>query len=158
MKIAPRDRVLKIINNLKIEKLPFKVNSENLGKLGLDIAKDIKEIFQLLDTSQSLKWAFSTVKKAKIFVIIYTANENGNLIYKEEISKLLPEYSYKTIATIIDEGISKGYYVELDPKVDDVKDKKIKNIRPSIELITSFYNWSLARISNVSNLIKKYEE
>ena len=69
----------------------------------------------------------------------------------------MPEYSYKTVATIIDEGIEKGYYVALDPANNLVSDKKIKNIRPSIEVITAFYNWNITRIKNISNLIKKYK-
>ena len=61
-------------------------------------------------------------------------------IYKEEVSKNISEYSYKTIAKIIDEGISKKHFVVLP--VDGVggKDTKVKNIRPSEELISDFLN------------------
>ena len=101
-----------------------------------------------------MKWCLSTVKKAKVFVIIYQANENGKAIYKEEIAKQLPEYSYKTIATIIDEGIAKSFYISLDPVENKVSDKKIKNIRPSLEVITAFYNWNIDRISRITDIIK----
>ena len=33
----------------------------------------------------------------------------------KEIAKKLTEYSYETIASIIDEGIQKKYYVTLEP-------------------------------------------
>ena len=151
------DRANEIIKKLNTEKLPFKINSKNLNKFGLDIANDLSTIFSGISICPTLKWCLSTVKKAKVFIIIYQANERGNPIYKEEISKMLPEYSYKTIATIIDEGIAKNAYISLEPFIDGVKDKKIKNIRPSMELISSFLNWNIERISTVSNLINKYK-
>ena len=79
----------------------------------------------------------------------------------EEIAKKLPEYSYKTIASIIDEGIQKGFYVPLEPYENSVGkkiiDKKVKNIRPSLDLITSFYNWNIDRIARISDILKKYK-
>ena len=101
----------------------------------------------------------STVKKAKVFTLIFQANENGVAIYKEEIAKKLPEYSYKTIATIVDEGVEKGYYVPLDPITNkSIKDKKIKNIRPSEDIVTDFLNWNIQRISTVAEMIRKYKK
>ena len=151
------DRANEIIKKLNTEKLPFKINSKNLNKFGLDIANDLSTIFSGISICPTLKWCLSTVKKAKVFIIIYQANERGNSIYKEEISKMLPEYSYKTIATIVDEGVEKKAYISLEPFLGGVKDKKIKNIRPSMELISSFLNWNIERISTVSNLINKYK-
>ena len=74
--------------------------------------------------SPALKWCLSTIKKAKVFTLVYQANERGLPIYKEEIAKKLPEYSYKTIATIIDEGTQKGFYVPLLP-YENSEGKKI---------------------------------
>ena len=74
----------------------------------------------------------------------------------------MPEYSYKTIATIIDEGSQKGFYVPLLPYENSdnqaILDKKVKNIRPSVELISAFYNWNIERISSVSKIINKYKK
>ena len=71
---------------------------------------------------------------------IFHANQSGVETYKEEIAKNLSEYSYKTIAKIVDDGISKKHFVVLP--VDGVggKDTKVKNIRPSEELISDFLN------------------
>jgi|TARA_B100001063_G_C16608238_1_gene474384 hypothetical protein len=153
----PRDRIEEIAKDINFSRLPFTIDNQQLNKLGTDIAKDLSHILSGISLCPALKWCLSTVKKAKVFVIIYQANENSKPVYKEEIAKLLPEYSYKTIATIIDEGISKGYYVPLDPVDQKVKDKKIKNIRPSIEVITSFYNWNIERIRTIHLLIEKYK-
>jgi hypothetical protein len=148
----------KIFHELNLDELPFKINSSNLNDFGQDASKDLQSIFFGIESS-SLKWCMSTVKKAKVFTLIFQANENGLTIYKEEIAKKLPEYSYKTIATIVDEGVEKGYYVPLDPLTNKVvKDKKIKNIRPSEEIVTAFLNWNIRRISTVSKIIKKYSK
>ena len=154
--IKEKDRGKKIFQKLNTERLPFKVSTSDLREFGKDIAKDLNFIFMGIE-STALKWCMSTVKKAKVFTIIYGANENGKQIYKEEVSKKLPEYSYKTIATIIDEGIARGYYIPLDPMDKEVHDKKIKNIRPSEEVVIAFLNWNIDRISTVNALIKKYK-
>ena len=57
------------------------------------------------------------MKKLKIFLIIFEANELGKEIYKEHIANQLPEYSYKTVASIIDVGLKKGYFIKLPPRV-----------------------------------------
>ena len=161
MKFRPGDRVEEIFKKVNSEKLPFKIDAERLNDLGLDIADDLVLVLQGIGDCPALKWCLSTVKKAKVFTLVYQANERGLPIYKEEISKKLPEYSYKTIATIIDEGTQKGYYVPLEPYENNggkkIQDKKVKNIRPSLDLIAAFYNWNIDRISSVSKIIKKYK-
>ena len=156
------DRVKKIFKKVNVDKLPFKISPEKLNELGIDIADDLKNVFNGINMCPALKWCLSTVKKAKVFTLIYEANELGLSIYKEEIAKKLPEYSYKTIATIIDGGTQKGYYVPLKAhdSIGEKKnlDKKIKNIRPSSDLIASFYNWNIDRISRISKILKKYKK
>jgi len=161
MKLRARDRVEEIFKKINIDKLPFNISSEKLNELGIDIAEELNTIFQGINMCPALKWCLSTIKKAKVFTLIYQANERGLAIYKEEIAKKLPEYSYKTIATIVDEGTQKGFYVPLEPyeSAEGKKnlDKKVKNIRPSIDLIASFYNWNIDRIAKVSEIIKKFK-
>ena len=161
MKSRARDRVEEIFKRVNSDKLPFKINPEKLNKLGMDIAEDLNNVLQGINISPALKWCLSTIKKAKVFTLIYQANERGLSIYKEEIAKKLPEYSYKTIATIIDEGSLKGYYVPLEPYENSdrkkISDKKVKNIRPSLDLIVSFYNWNIERIAKVSEIINKHK-
>jgi len=162
MKTRARDRVQEIFKKVNAEKLPFQISPDKLNELGIDIAEDLNDIFQGINMSPALKWCLSTIKKAKVFTLIYQANERGLSIYKEEIAKKLPEYSYKTIATIIDEGTQKGFYVPLEPyetiEGNKTLDKKVKNIRPSLDLITAFYNWNIERISSVSKIINKYKK
>ena len=161
MKPKSRDRIFEIYKKINLDKLPFQISPEKLHELGIDIAEDLKNIFKEINMCPALKWCLSTVKKAKVFTIIYQANERGLPIYKEEIAKKLPEYSYKTIATIIDEGSENGYYIPLEPYETSAKkktqDKKVKNIRPSLDLIVSFYKWNIDRISKTSKIINKYK-
>ncbi|MDC0938107.1 hypothetical protein OAR56_03815 [Pelagibacteraceae bacterium] len=161
MKTRARDRVQEIFKKVNAEKLPFQISPDKLNELGIDIAEDLNNVFQGINMSPALKWCLSTIKKAKVFTLIYQANERGLPIYKEEIAKKLPEYSYKTIASIIDEGSQKGFYVPLEPYDSDghqkILDKKVKNIRLSLDLITAFYNWNIDRIVKISDIIKKYK-
>ena len=136
-----------IIKNINLSKLPFKILDKDLFNFTKELSFNLKKIFSLSSQKESVKWCFSSQKKIKVFLIIFDANENLKSIYKEEISKLLPEYSYKTIATIVDEGLKKGYFVNLKSSdLNKIEDKKIHNIRPSVELITDFVNWNIDAI------------
>jgi hypothetical protein len=138
------NNILKCIN---LAKLPFKILDKDIFNFTKELSLNIKKIFSLSSQKESVKWCFSSQKKLKVFLIIFDANENVKSIYKEEISKKLPEYSYKTIATIIDDGLKKGYFVNLKSSGSDkIEDKKIHNIRPSEELITDFINWNIDAI------------
>ena len=102
MKTKTLDRIQEIKKNLNLNSLSIKINGSNLGELGIDLANDLSALISDISSSHALKWCLSTIKKSKVFLKIYWANEKGKTMYKEEIAKQLPEYSYKTIATIID--------------------------------------------------------
>ena len=141
---ARENNILKSIN---LTKLPFKILDKDIFHFTKELSLNLKKIFSLSTQKESIKWCFSSQKKIKIFLIIFNANENLKSIYKEEISKKLPEYSYKTIATIVDEGLKKGYFVTLKSlDASRNEDKKIHNIRPSETLIADFINWNIDAI------------
>ena len=138
-----KERSIRIFSNLKISKLPFNIKENNYSELGKEILEFLNFVSSEHNKSTALKWCFLNIKRTKIFLQIFTANEENREIYKEEISKNIPEYSYKTIAKIIDEGLDKGYYVALGVDENQSKDTKIKNIRPSEDLVASFLNLSI---------------
>tara|TARA_B100000795_G_C22606499_1_gene363336 strand:+ start:101 stop:574 length:474 start_codon:yes stop_codon:yes gene_type:complete len=148
-------REKRIFTKLNLEKLPFKLEQENFKILGESISLAFREIYNNQVESERLKWTFSTIKKFKIFLEIFYANERGEEIYKEEIAKKIPEYSYKTISKIIDEGHAKGIYVSLKPDGEVGTDAKIKNIRPSEELMVDFLNWSINIFNLLNNTVTK---
>jgi hypothetical protein len=150
-----KEREDRIYSKLKLEKLPFKLKRENFKTLGNAVSLAFHEIYNNQVKSDQLKWVFSTVKKFKIFLAIFYANEKGEQVYKEEIAKKIPEYSYKTISKIIDDGHIKGIYIALEPDGDNGTDAKIKNIRPSEELMVDFLNWSIDIYGLLNDTIAK---
>ena len=54
-----------IIDKLNIAKLPFKIDSNNLNKFGVDIANELSSTLSTVNVCPTLKWCFSTIKKAK---------------------------------------------------------------------------------------------
>ena len=149
-----QQREERIFSKLNLEKLPFKLKQENFKVLGNAVSLTFHEIYNSQVKSHQLRWVFSTVKRFKIFLEIFYANEKGLEIYKEEIAKRVPEYSYKTISKIIDDGHAKGVYVPLKPDGESGRDNKIKNIRPSEELMVDFLNWAIQVFELLNNTIK----
>ena len=146
----------RILSQVNLKKLPFKISVDNFSTRYLEMFLDLKPLFKYQKREYAMKWCLSTEKKIKVFLLIFEANEQGTEIYKENISSQLPEYSYKTIAQIIDQGIAKGYFVKLAPRRCEMKDSKIRNIRPSEELVVEFMNWNIDLISTISGFEKKY--
>tara|TARA_B110000444_G_scaffold258768_1_gene300614 strand:- start:731 stop:1297 length:567 start_codon:yes stop_codon:yes gene_type:complete len=139
----------RILDKLNLDKLSVKLQGDTFKSLGAEISDFIHFVFEMRKGTDSLNWCFANIKRVKIFLLIFHANESGSEIYKEEIAKNIPEYSYKTIAKIIDDGLKKGYFVLLTPDGVVGNDGKIKNIRPSEELVTDFLNLSIEIISYI---------
>lgn len=148
-------RKKRIESNLKFDKLPSKLGLLDSEILGAAVSDFMHYVFLRRQKSLPLNWVFTNIKRAKIFLQIFHANQSGSEIYKEEIAKNLSEYSYKTIAKIIDDGISKEYFISLPPDGVAGNDAKVKNIRPSEDLVTDFLNLSLDVISYI---VKKKPE
>ena len=146
----------RILSQVNLEKLPFKITVDNFSSRYLEMFLDLKPLFKYKEGEYAMKWCLSTEKKMKVFLLIFEANEQGREIYKENISNKLPEYSYKTIAHIIDQGIVKGFFLNLAPRGCEMKDLKIRNIRPSEELVVEFMNWNIDLVSTISSFQKKY--
>jgi len=147
----------RILSELNLEKLPFKISINNFSARYVEMFLDMKPLFKYQPGDYAMKWCLSTEKKMKVFLIIFEANELGKEIYKENISNQLPEYSYKTVAQIIDQGIDKKYFLKLAPRNQETKDSKIRNIRPSEGLVVQFMNWNIELISTFAAFQKKYK-
>jgi uncharacterized linocin/CFP29 family protein len=146
-----KNREEKIFSQLRFDKLLSRIDKESWKKLGGTVSDFIHQVFKMRETKESLNWCFANIKRIKVFLEIFHANESGAEIYKEEISKNIPEYSYKTISKIIDDGIAKGYYVLLAPDGEAGSDGKVKNIRPSETLVVDFLNLSIEIISYIDS-------
>ena len=148
-------REKRIISKLNLKKLPFKVSTEKLCNLNVAMSRHSKSVLKYQDDRPGIKWCFSSMKRLKVFLEIFEANELGEEIYKEKISNRLPEYSYKTVAQIIDEGVKKNFFLKLAPRIKKTQDSKIRNIRPSEDIIVGFVNWKIDLLSSISELEKK---
>ena len=104
-------REKRITSRLRLNKLPFKISKENFCSGYLKIFKEMTPLFKYKEEEYAMKWCLSTEKKMKVFLLIFESNQLGKEIYKEKIANKLPEYSYKTVAQIIDEGIKKNFFV-----------------------------------------------
>ena len=149
-------REKRIISRLNITKLPFQITEKNFCSRYIDMFEELKPLFKYKAGEYAMKWCLSTDKRMKVFLLIFEANEFGEEIYKESVSSKLPEYSYKTIAQIIDDGIKKGYFVKLSSRFMKSTDSKIRNIRPSENLVIEFINWNIDLLSTFSNFSKKF--
>jgi hypothetical protein len=150
-------RTKRIISKLNLKKLPFKITEEQFCSGYTEMFEEMTPLFKYKPGEYAMKWCLSTEKRMRIFLMIFEANELGKEIYKESISNQLPEYSYKTIAQIIDHGLEKKFFVKLAPRNTKIKDSKIRNIRPSEELVVEFINWNIELISTFSKFQKKYQ-
>ena len=150
-------REKRIVARLHLEKLPFKITEDNFCSRYIEMFKDMSPLFRYRSGDYALKWCLSTEKKMKVFLLIFESNELGKEIYKESVSNRLPEYSYKTIAQIIDDGMKKGYYLQMVPRAKKQTDLKIRNIRPSEDLVTEFINWTIDILSTAATFQKKYK-
>ena len=156
--LSPEDqkRQNNIIGKLNLQKLPFDISSDKICDLNLEMARHSRLVLKYEEDKTGLKWVFSSIKKYKVFLVIFEANELGIETYKERISSKLPEYSYKTIAQIVDEGVSKKIFLKLKARACQSKDLKIRNVRPSEELIIEFVNWKIELLSSVMKFKKDF--
>ena len=150
-------RTNRIISKLNLKKLPFKITEEQFCSSYTEMFKELTPLFRYQPHEYAMKWCLSSEKRMRVFLLVFEANELGKEIYKESISSEIPEYSYKTIAQIIDDGLKKGYFIKLEPRTKISTDAKIRNIRPSEELVIEFINWNIDLLSTFSNFSKKFK-
>ena len=157
LSIEDTKRAKRIISKLNLKKLPFKITEEQFCSSYTEMFRELTPLFKYEPHEYAMKWCLSTEKRMRVFLLIFEANELGEEIYKESISDKLPEYSYKTIAQIIDDGIKKGYFINLSPRAIKSTDLKIRNIRPSEDLVIEFVNWNIELLAATSSFLRRYK-
>jgi len=150
-------REKRIVKRLNLTKLPFKIEVNDFCSMYINMIQGLRESFKYQDNKPGMSWCLSSIKKFKVFLLIFEANEIGNEIYKESLSNKLPEYSYKTIAQIVDEGLEKGFFIKLSPRIKEKHDLKIRNIRPSENITVEFINWNIDIVASLEHFTKQYK-
>tara|TARA_B100000965_G_C19414899_1_gene679432 strand:- start:169 stop:672 length:504 start_codon:yes stop_codon:yes gene_type:complete len=146
---------LKIKNSIDQKNLNFRIDSEE--KLDLLIKSINKFMIERLEAVQSddcLTYFLQNMKRYKIMTSIMEAySTNSGTTYKEEIIKKLRIYSYKTISSIIDDSIERGYIKYVNYPSNNSQ-RKIKKFRPTSTLITNYINWTLQHVGNLNQTLK----
>ena len=150
-------RERRILKRLNLKKLPFQTSMDEFCGMYIEMIADLKDSFTFEDDKPGMQWCVSTIKRFKVFLLIFEANEIGNEIYKELLSAKLPGYSYKTIAQIVDEGLEKGFFIKLPPRIQEKHDAKIRNIRPSEDITVEFINWNIDIVVSLEDFVKQYK-
>ena len=148
-------REKRIIKRLNLKNLPFETSLEEFCSKYIEMISDLKESFIFGSEKPGMQWCLSTIKRFKVFLLIFEANELGVEVYKESMSNKLPEYSYKTIAQIVDEGLEKGFFIKMPARIEEKHDLKIRNIRPSEDLTVEFINSNIDMISSLMKFLGK---
>ena len=150
-------REKRILKRLNLKELPFEASLDEFCGKYIEMISDLKESFIFGSEKPGMQWCLSTIKRFKVFLLIFEANELGFEVYKESISSKLPEYSYKTIAQIIDEGLEKGFFIKMSARIQKKHDLKIRNIRPSEDLTVEFINSNINMISSFMKFLGKHK-
>ena len=81
-------RTNRIISKLNLKKLPFKITEEQFCFSYTEMFKELTPLFRYQPHEYATKRCLSWVKKMKVFLLVFEANELGKEIYKEEILKV----------------------------------------------------------------------
>ena len=118
----------RIVKRLNLSKLPFKTSMDNFCGVYIDLIEQLRVSFKYEDDKPGMQWCLKNIKRFKVFLLIFEANELGNEIYKESISNKLPEYSYKTVAQIVDEGITKNLFINLPARLKACENPRLETL------------------------------
>ena len=147
---------LKIINNINQESLNFKLDSEEkLSALLFNVNEFMVKRLEANKLDECLTFFIQNMKRYRVLTcIMETYSDNANSIYKEEIVKKLRVYSYKTISSIIDDALEKGYIKYINRNISDNGERKIKRFRPTSTLVSNYLNWTIINVANFNKAMK----
>ena len=147
---------LKIINNIDQQNLNFKLDSEEkLNSLLCNVNKFMVKRLEAHQNDECLIFFLQNMKRYRILTsIMESYSINANSTYKEEIIKKLRVYSYKTISSIIDDALEKGYIKYIVQDQNKKEKKKIKRFRPTSTLVSNYLNWTMQHVRNLNKALK----
>ena len=65
------DREKRIISKLNLNKLPFKISSNNFFIIYEKMFQNIKPLFKYKEGEYAMKWCLSTNKRMRVFLVIF---------------------------------------------------------------------------------------
>ena len=143
---------LKVKSKIDYQNLNFKLDSEKkLIFLLKSINKFMIHRLECIKGDECLTYFLQNMKRYKVMTSIMESYLiNSGSTYKEEIIKKLSIYSYKTISSIIDDSLERGYikYVNSSPR------RKTKKFRPTSTLISNYINWTLHTVDDLNKALR----
>lgn len=148
------DKLRPVYKKLKAEHI---CNMKNIDKV-LAMSKDIS----FIHIRDHVRWneykalrPFNTHLKHELLTYITYSSASGTLMYKEKLAKKVNS-SHKTVQKIIDELVAAGAFIEMPPHTVKNNDDRIINLRPAVDVVVAFIDYSLSRMINDMKFISAY--
>ena len=157
MKVDQKKRNSSLINATKKDWKKINIDIDfNIGrKLTASFAREY--IFNLTKAyvDKHLKYFAKDNTKWMLLNHVMYFSAKGDPYYKNKKVRSL-DISSKKIEQIIDECIDAGLFIYADP-INGIADKKIKSVRPSIELLSAWSKYNIKRMQQTLKNIKRFD-
>tara|TARA_B100000902_G_scaffold396601_1_gene458089 strand:+ start:1735 stop:2292 length:558 start_codon:yes stop_codon:yes gene_type:complete len=86
---------------------------------------------------------------------VVNCSANHKIVYQQDIAYEL-KVSVKTVYASINEFIDSGHFIKMAPAIGEKHDKRVVNIRPSVEVVVAYLDVHLEHILNSVDFLKKH--
>jgi len=132
-------------------------NFKNMDKV-LCISRDIAFMnvrnYKRFGEYKALK-PFDTHLKTLILNYVVYCSAAGEILYKEKLAKKVRS-SHKTVVKIVKDLIDCGSFIKMAPHTNPNLDKRIINIRPSVDVTVAFIDYNIRSMINSMKFITAY--
>ena len=132
-------------------------NFKNMDKV-LPISRDIAFMnvrdHERYDEYKALK-PFDTHLKNLILNYVVYSSASGEILYKEKLAKKVKS-SHKTVLKVVDELLASGSFIAMPPHTNPNLDKRIINIRPSVDVTVAYIDYNIRAMINSMKFITAY--
>ena len=132
-------------------------NFKNMDKV-LSISRDIAFMnvrdYERYYEYEALK-PFDTHLKNLILNYVVYCSASGEILYKEKLAKKVNS-SHKTVLKVVDELLASGSFIAMPPHTNPNLDKRIINIRPSVDVTVAYIDYNIRAMINSMKFITAY--
>jgi hypothetical protein len=132
-------------------------NFKNMEKV-LGISRDISFMnvrnHERYNDYKALK-PFDTHLKNLILNYVVYCSAAGEILYKEKLAKKV-KASHKTVVKIVNDLVKCGAFIKMAPHTNPNLDKRIINIRPSVDVTVAFIDYNIRSMINSMKFISSY--
>ena len=133
------------------------LKEENLDRvfgISAEIATTNIEWHNSYNQDKNLKHFYNSTRWGLLdYVVLCSATHK--IVYQQEIAEKL-KISVKTVYSLVNEYIDSGHFIKLDPAIGSEQDKRVVNIRPSVELTVSYLNSHIEHVKRCVNFLKDH--